>query len=163
MGDVVEFNMDALKKRITEQVQANFGMLIPQDKFTEMVNKEIKAFFEVDDLQLFASTERREEGGWSRHSFIENWKVKCTPFRLLVWMEVHKIIEKQLSATFNDPKFMAMTGYDNTAQTAQLSEEMDKKLQAMAPKMMADLIKNSFAAMVNQAKFEIMESLKRNI
>lgn len=158
---IVNFNMGDLKKRITEQVQANFGMLIPPDKFAEMVNTEVAAFFEVSDLTLFSRTERKEGSDWNRATYTEDWKIKATPFRVLIWLEVNKLISESLKAHFASEAFKVHIPYSyDQNQSTQLSDEMEARLVKMVPTFMAELMRNTFGSMVLRAKEEILQSIR---
>jgi hypothetical protein len=87
-------NMTDIKEKITEQVKVSFMNLIPEDKFKELVNAELKAFFE--DERQFLYTEE------NRNNYNASWRanLKMTPFRQMVWEEVHKLA----SAKFEEVK-----------------------------------------------------------
>jgi len=158
MAEVIKFNMDELKKRITEQTQASFGMLIPDDAFKDMVDKEIKAFFEVDSLNV--ATERTG-GGWGSHEKTD-FRIAASPFRFHVWCKCNELIGKKLKEIFDGPAFAAQLTYapDNMLE-GKLSEELEKKLQGMIPQMMAEMLRGAFAGIVQRAKSDILGSMPR--
>ena len=158
-NDVIQFNMDDLKKRVTASVVAGFGMLIPEAAFNEMVNKEIKAFFEDTSAQI--AFEQIRTGSYNNDTR-EQVKLFCTPFRLMVWKEMHKIIEKKIKEVFDSPEFKAQMVWDGNEQKASLSDEMEAQLVKMVPQMMAEMMRNTFGSMVMRAKEEVLKSIRPN-
>jgi len=47
-NEVVQFNMDDVKKRIEETIKASFVMMMPEDSWKALVNKEIYNFMQPD-------------------------------------------------------------------------------------------------------------------
>jgi hypothetical protein len=149
--DIAAFDPAALKKRVAETVQVQFGMLIPEAQFTEMVNREIRAFFEDDHLnhvEVFNNSYNSQ-----------SVKVRCTPFRVMVWDRVHEILKKKLSDIIFGEQYVAQIGY-NQEQRAQLSQEMEQVLERLVPKMMGEAMRTFFASMVTQAKHDIMNGIR---
>lgn len=157
-NDIVKFDMDDLKKRVTESAVANFGMLIPEDTFAAMVNKEIKAFFEETSMQIVF--EQINTGSY--HTPLrENTKLLCTPFRLMVWRQMLKIGHTKILAVFDSEAFKVNLAYSGTSEpVATLSAEMEAVLVKMVPQFMAEQMRNSFGSMVNQAKEEVLKSIR---
>jgi hypothetical protein len=158
-GNEITFNMDDLKKRVTASVVAGFGMLIPQEAFDEMVNKEIKAFFELNEWQV--AFENVKTGTYYNDTK-EQTKILCTPFRLMVWRELQKILAKKIEEVFKSPEFGSNISWDHEGQKATLSAEMEEILVKMVPRFMAEMLRNTFGSMVQQAKEEVLKSIRPN-
>jgi type II secretory ATPase GspE/PulE/Tfp pilus assembly ATPase PilB-like protein len=85
--DTALINMKDVKEKITEQVKVSFMNLIPPNKFKDLVDAELKAFFE--DERKFTMVDSKE----SSYGYNERWTLDTpmTPFRQMVWQEVRKL------------------------------------------------------------------------
>lgn len=79
------------QERVKNHIKDTFVSLIPEEQFAQMVNAEIKAFFEDPTEFIW------ESGGYNSP---EKLKAKITPFRQLVWRQVKAIVESELLKWF---------------------------------------------------------------
>jgi hypothetical protein len=149
MSDVI--NMESFKKRVTDTVIAQFGTLIPEEQFKSMVDKEISDFFEN-----------------SSASFVIDSSAKCTPFRLMVWKELHKLVHDKFSklifqsAEFHVNQTWGQSNFENGAKL-ELSEMLEKRLVENIPKMMAEMMRNTFGTVVMDIKRQISEDMRKGL
>ena len=167
MSDSTElkpFTPEQLQERITNTVRANFGMLVPDEQFNALVEKEINAFF--DEKTVF-EWEGKKVGYWNDAKLEQTTRVKMSPFRYQVWGEIRKQINDKISRVFMSPEFMAhiTQGWNmNNNQTidAVLSDMLNKKLEELAPKMAASMFQQMFVQAVDTAKMDIKNDLLSN-
>lgn len=150
-GDsVVEFDPNALKARVAETVQVAFGKLIPEDQWVQMVDKEVKAFFELEvELNYKEKTVYR-----SRGEDAERWEIRATmtPFRLMVWEQLQDLIGKKLRQQLESPGFSTDYVWDGQDKEYQLGDVLLAKLEEMGPKMASLLFQDMFARMAESMK-----------
>lgn len=102
------------KDVIRERILSAFMDLIPKEKIDELVELEIKAFFETDQLLTVTQTTievdnpKYEAGsyGYGNDKRIKRDAMvlgsKMTPFRQMVWATLHTALAPQLLAIIND-------------------------------------------------------------
>lgn len=118
------------KDVIRERILSAFMDLIPKEKIDELVEIEIKAFFETEQLLTVTQTTievdnpKYESGsyGYGNDKKIKRDALvlgsKMTPFRQLVWTTLHTELAPQLLAIIND---------ENSALKLDLQEWMYEK------------------------------------
>lgn len=118
------------KDVIRERILSAFMDLIPKEKIDELVELEIKAFFETEQLLTVTQTTievdnpKYEPGsyGYGNDKKIKRDALvlgsKMTPFRQLVWTTLHTALAPQLLAIIND---------ENSALKLDLQEWMHEK------------------------------------
>ena len=139
MSDIATFDPKALQKRVVDAIQTNFGMLIPQEKFDEMVSAAITEFFEQP-----AITEIREIE-YIVNPQADHWKqvrgtklvptVAIPPFKFMVWQEVHKLVAKELEAFFAREQNALKATIANTFSEASFKDLSDKNIMVISKKM----------------------------
>jgi|SRR5271170_380828 len=158
MADVI--NMETFKKRVSDTVVAQFGSLIPEEQFTAMVDKEIKAFFEVEALQTISP----KTDSWGHQTKEHELTTKCTPFRAIIWRQLFDLVAKRFEGIHHDLEFRVsqqwgVPGFENQAKI-ELSEELEKRLVAHTPKMMAELLRNIYGGVINDIKTQIANDMR---
>jgi hypothetical protein len=145
---------DNFKDSITKKVRDVFMDIIPDDKLSEMVSNEIKAFFE-DTNSSFIVTEV-SSSGWSNNKTLE-YKSSCTPFRLLIWKEVTSLVKSKVQALTESEALKAEVytaisndGYNEAVAT--LSEKWEAKLDTMVLDMAKEMFRGAFAQAVTAAR-----------
>ncbi len=161
----VVFDQAALRKRVTETVTASFGMMIPEDQWQSLVEREIKAYFEEPTDMVFVEGEAptMHWGNAVGQARRDAFKARMTPFRLLVWTAVTDHCHAHLQGLLGGEKFRAMmnTVYGNGDQTVevQMSEWMGKKLEQLAPKMAMHFFAQALVMATDEAKNRIRSEL----
>lgn len=106
MTDLAAFDPNALKKRVTDAIQTNFGMLVPAEKFQEMVDAAVMEFFERDVLWEFGEVSyviNPKEPSYNQRTGTKTMpKTGIPPFKMMVWNEVKKICEAELKRYFEN-------------------------------------------------------------
>lgn len=110
MTDITQFNMQDVQKRVSETIKANFAMLIPEEAFNHMCRAAIEEFMTQTD-RAYTILEKRETWGSSATSSIH---ATLTPFKILLWTEVHALVKEGLAKFLKEHK-----------------EELEKKISAM--------------------------------
>ncbi len=155
----IVFDQAALKQRITDSVQASFGMLIPAEQFKAMVDKEVKAYFEEDigfRVESVAS-------GWGRDSH-HDLVARMTSFRRAVFDAVSAQVKVLLEKELNGDRFRAIVaGQYGGGEAAELSTMLTAKLDDIAPKMASTMFRDLFAGAVCQAKADIQHLISERL
>jgi hypothetical protein len=164
MSEIKTFSPDQLQDRITETVRSQFGMLIPEEQFNELIKKEIKEFFETE---VAYDWEVRQVDNWSNHTRREKLKLNITPFRQQVWSEVRKLVDNHIQTTITTGDFetniISSINVDNESIVeTHLSAMLETKLQEIAPKMASAMFKDMFGQAVINAKAEIVSESQNN-
>ena len=141
------------KERVTNKVRDVFMELISEETLTELVNAEIKAFFEVESSTY---TSRSLGGYGNQREFVTS----CTPFRLIVWEEVRKQIQPKLQEVFDSDAWKTETFWVGNEQQTQINELLEKKLESMVTKMAASMFHNMFAQAVQGAKWDLQNDVQ---
>lgn len=141
-----EFN-----ERVTTKVREVFLDLLPADVFSEMVNKEVSAFFEEDAEFSILHGEPQSFGRSRTESKITS---KVTPFRLIVWESVNTMVREKIDEHLKSDKFRVDVTYNEFGQQQvdELNAFLDKKLEDFALRMAKNMFKDMFAAAVGQAQ-----------
>lgn len=105
----------SFQDKLRERILSQFVDLIPADKLNEMIQAEIKFFFETPDLLTVKPTQvevlnprydPKDHGRWGNEPKI---KIDClafgshmTPFRQMVWTCLHEHLRPQFEAALNN-------------------------------------------------------------
>ena len=146
------------KTKVSSRVRDIFMDLIPDDTLNEMVGKEIKAFFEAEN-QVYKVC---DEYGFGSTKKLETL---CSPFRLMVWNEVRKLVEPKMQEVFNSDEWKTETVWSNDTQMHELhiSELLDAKLGKAVTTMSKNLFRDMFGAAIKQAKLEATQDIEQRI
>jgi nitrate reductase beta subunit len=88
------------KANLAKQLREQAMGLIPEDVFSEMLEKEITSFFYTEQ-QVNVEEVDVYNGGWSKtKEGKQHWNV--TPFRQLVWTELAKLVSSRMQIFIND-------------------------------------------------------------
>lgn len=85
------------KTKVTELVVNSFGSLIPPETLQQLIDEQIKAFFEEPTSLQFSSVTH------SYSSHVTSLKAPMTPFRALVWTQVSTLVKKDLESYLMRP------------------------------------------------------------
>lgn len=155
---IAPFDPDALKKRVSETIQASFGALIPEATWQAMVEKEVKAFFEDPGAEWVVT---QINGSYQRDA-LHTLQTRMTPFRRLVWEKVQGLCKAKIEELLTDGTLRGYVNnysYDGKPVEVQLSEFLEKKLSELAPKMAETFFRGAFGVAVEQAKQEIRNEI----
>ena len=155
--DVVN-NAQAFKERVAESVRASFGMLIPEEDWQAMVDKEVKAFFEDTKTHFELIDKHNGYVGYGSASKKVLVAEGLTPFRVLVWEQLHKLVKPKITEYFNTHEDWMTCPEFETGQAA-LSDMLEKKLDDMVPL----LVKSMFKGLIHAAKNEMVSDLNNRI
>ena len=160
---IAPFDPDALKKRVSETIQASFGALIPESTWQAMVDKEVKAFFEEPGAEWIV--EKRGDGRWNSTDTITTLQSKMTPFRRMVWEKVQELCKAKIESLLNGDTLRGYvdnySGPDGRTTKVELSDYLEKKLVEIAPAMAVTFFRGAFGAAVEQAKQEIRTEISQ--
>lgn len=164
------YTPDDLKRRISDSVRATVGMLFPEEQWDVMIEKEIKAYFEdvAEAFEIVSVVEK--QNGYSGYSSTENVRHKLarkvTPFRAQVWRAISEQLNNKIDAFFQSDAWKVVINqmWDNDTQSletkAQLSAELDKKLEGLAPKLVGELFRAVFANGVQLCRNSLLDELR---
>lgn len=94
MSEITTFQQ--VQDKIKESVKVQFFNLLPDEAFQKLIQEEISAFFEVTDKEFTIKS-----GTYNSSSLVAS----ISPFRVLIWAEVKKIIEARLKLLLESPDF----------------------------------------------------------
>lgn len=165
-NNIETFDPNALKKRVQETIQASFGMMIPPEQFAKMVEEAVKEYFESPQLMELKETEyiiNPDAQSWNQRTGTKlRPAFMVSPFKYMVWVEVHKIaratldqylknkevaIKKQVEQAFDAPSIEHVANMT----TEVLAETMAKSQRAFALSQAFTLFRNNLSTMFNQA------------
>ncbi len=139
-------NMNDLKVKITDQVKISFFNLLPDDKFKELVDTEVKAFFEATSDEFTVAELRRN------NSYYQSDTMKLTtpisPFRAIVWAECHKQVIEKIKNMFGEQGIYVGSYWGNMGEEV---KTMSTKLEDMLKKQANELAATFFSQMFAQA------------
>ena len=100
--ELTEFDPKNLVQRLSDKIKESFVGLIPDEKWEEMVKKEVDAFF-TEETKLLVLDERKENPNdyWNRKT-VKQIKLGegVTPFRAIIWNlcieETYKAVEDEM-------------------------------------------------------------------
>ncbi|EKZ9178192.1 hypothetical protein RFA54_001648 [Vibrio vulnificus] len=96
-------NINDLKDKLSEQIKVSIFNMLPDDKIADLVEEEIKAFFEEPCAEYWAVTQQSGYGSDQRAKIM----ARVSPFRLIVWNQLSKHLERNLDELFGSPEFIA--------------------------------------------------------
>jgi hypothetical protein len=161
MAEITKFDGKDLEKRVTDTIQATFGMLIPDDVWESKVQAEILAFFE-EDIE-FSWSECYKKEGYSSSSKVQVLSTKITPFRQMEWAILQQMAEKRLNEAMCDPDFNVVSSWDSGTIKYSISEMLNTKLDELAPKMAKELFRDMFGSAVVSVKQAVVNDLKGHL
>jgi len=83
-NEVQKFDPSTLMQGVKDRIKATFVSLVPDDQWDQMVQKEIDAFFNVEQDLNFIEVNDYKDSYWNpKRSY--PIVTKMTPFRQLVW------------------------------------------------------------------------------
>jgi len=92
---LAKIDTNALRDRVAAQVTNSFGMLIPEEQFSAMVDAQIKAFFETPTTLTF------ERGGGYNSDTYTLKGAQVTMFQMMVWNLVRPMVQAKLQEYMN--------------------------------------------------------------
>jgi len=160
---VVQFNPEQLKARIAETVQSTFGMLIPQEQWEEMINKEVKAFFEhTKEWEWESKIHSYSSSNYHNpKEYRETLKIHVTPFRAEVWQAIREYLKSEIEKVLNNSNLKTNTTWDGSNKGIEefTSDYLNRKLEELAPSMAKAMMSNIFGEAVKEAKEQIRNEL----
>jgi hypothetical protein len=130
--EIEKFDPSTLMQGVKDRIKATFMSLIPDDKWGEMVDAEIKKFFELKDgLNEYHS----------RNS-------KTSHFTDVVFQVLTDECKKRCTEILNHPDFV--TNWSGNKET--VSETLKKRLVDNMPEIMASMMENMMANAIQQLK-----------
>lgn len=106
MSEIQKFDMAAVQQRIADSIKAQFAMLIPDEAFDQMTMTAITEFFNTEKNFEFKEIKRPNPNG-SWHSDVHVRFVleqALTPFKAMIWDEVHKIVTAKIKVWIDGEK-----------------------------------------------------------
>lgn len=162
-----------LEQRVSESVRATLGMLFPEDAWQEMIDREVKAFFETDidqyDIVPVHETKKVVDS-WNNardeKQLVGLRMVKgVTPFRALVWHHVSAQIMGRLNAHLTGPEWKTTFDryYENNSGElveGALGDRVEEALERLAPRLAKDLFRGVLVNAVCEARDSIARDIK---
>lgn len=160
--EVAVFDQEALKKRVTETIQTQFGMMIPEKEWTALVEKEVKAFFEAEGADLLIGEEREDirKTGYYAERVKTTVRCACSPFRAIVWDYLREITRTKVETLLQGEKLKSVISstwegeYEHVE--AELGTMLEKTLEGLIPEM----LKQMFRGIVGQGAEMIKEQIR---
>lgn len=152
--------------RLRDSVRAQLGLLIPEDQWDEYVQKEVAAFFTENSLFKIKEVRTKNSYGHDTGQVMESLECSVSPFRLMVWEEVHKIYKERIKDIFASPEFRdpvkVVWGTHSERITAELTEKQEAMLREAMPDMMVNVLKGMMGVAIQTAGRTLYESMTQN-
>lgn len=129
--DIQKFDPSTLMQGVKDRIKATFVSLIPDAQWEQMVNSEIKQFFEKRD-----------------RSYSHNNNSWRSEFTEVVWGVLSEECKKRAKAILDHPDFAI--NWDGNQQV--LSEKLREMLIAKMPEIMVSLMQNAVANTIQDLK-----------
>lgn len=137
-------NMNDLKVKITDQVKVSFFNLLPDDKFKELVDTEVKAFFEATSAE-FTVAEISTAGYYGRSDRLK-LTTPISPFRAIVWNECNKQVVDKIKGMFGENGIYVGNYWGKSGEpVAMLSPILESMLKTQATDLAATFFTSMFA------------------
>jgi ABC-type bacteriocin/lantibiotic exporter with double-glycine peptidase domain len=154
--------LKGIQEKIVNKVRTSFFELLPADKFSELVEKEMKAFFEVT-TEDFVIKEAVSENSYFRSDRLK-LVTPISPFRAIVWAECQNIVNKKLEGVFTEEGFYSLMQYDQYGpKKAELSEKLKEVLRSQAQELATTFFSSMFAQAFNSATPALISAVKDQI
>lgn len=128
-----KFDPSKLMEGVKDRIKSTFVSLIPDDKWEEMVDKEIKSFFEDKvSLEITKEQERRSDSFWEKDSFFIT-KTEQSPFQALVWRHCVEQTQVLLRKKFTTEYFEE----NYTPDTKEMKEGLKEVLVEIGPTLIS--------------------------
>lgn len=163
MANTEVLNMQGLKDKITEKVKTSFFELLPDDKFQELVDKEIQDFFSATTEQFSIAN---IDSSWNSTSYF--LKTPISPFRAIVWNQCQAMVASKLQHIFSDQGFYSIMNsmygtQNNLMETSKLSDALKELLKAQANELASHFFENMFAQAFNSVTPTLIETMRNSI
>lgn len=148
---------------VREKVRELFVSLIPEDQLSQMVQKEIDAFFSEPLSEFKVSA---YSGTFSRSQATLETKTACSPFRLIVWNECKKMLASHIEKFFRSEEW-AEEWTKEWGMYGAFEEKMAAGLKGtmrdMLPHMIAAQKKAEMDDIILKIKVDIQDRLKERL
>lgn len=148
MTDLV--TMKDVQDKIREQVKVSMFNLLPDEKVQELVEKEIAAYFDCCTENFFVPS--------NHHGSKLEIQAAVSPFRLLVWQQLNKVLSANLDKIFNSEEFIkrCIIGDATTGDIESAAMVRQEKIAlSMATLMFDSLISESLRRATYDTRSEI--------
>ncbi|MDA3856403.1 MAG: hypothetical protein PF569_09160 [Candidatus Woesearchaeota archaeon] len=155
-------NQQDLNTKIKEQVKETFFNLLPDEAFQELVEKEVKEFFEAT-ISTFKIKEIRDDCGWNGSHKGVDLETQVSPFRLMVWNETKKHINPKIEKIFKDEDLWGAVSDSWNPEGGILSAKLDQLLEEKTMMLAKSFFQNMFTESFLNSKYEIVQEVKDHI
>ncbi len=132
---VEKFDPSTLMQGVKDRIKAQFVSLIPDDQWEIMIQKEVNAFFNLE--QNITLSKQKEYAGYSASNVYQVMEVQQTPFRALVWEYCTEMTVKLLKEKINKEYFENTWSVDKF----NADEKIQNIIAEAAPMAMANFFK----------------------
>ncbi len=104
-NEIQNFDMTSVQKRVSDTIKANFAMMIPDEAFDAMCITAIHEFMETDvrmDVQRVGRSSSYNHGSGNSEEY--TFSMTLTPFKLMIWVEIQKIVAESLKTWIESNK-----------------------------------------------------------
>jgi len=144
-NQIEKFDPSKLMQGVKDRIKATFVSLIPDGEWDSMVQKEVEAFFNTEEILIFAEKDKYKEGQWHSTKFA-TLEIKQSPFRALVWEHCYQM-------TINVLKEKIDKDYFNNVWSPN-EETLDEKMKGFIKEAAPNAINMFFEkALFNQADY----------
>lgn len=162
---LVKFDMNDLKTRVTSSIQAQFGMLIPQEVFDGMVAEAINEFFHNTSTigVKKVSVPIKNTGYTTAYEEVLTLTETTTPFKLMVFQYLREMASKALDQYFASESEELQKNFDKVYESSdEFKSGVAKNVAAVISKA-AEIeqhraISNALALLKDQLRSSIYNS-----
>ncbi|CAH9016997.1 hypothetical protein VP150E351_P0139 [Vibrio phage 150E35-1] len=150
-------NMSDIQEKIKEQVKVMTFNLLPDDKFEELVKGEIDAFFdsEVSKYQVAKTSKSYTANEYELTTSV-------SPFRMMVWTELNKVLKGKLTEVLEEPAFVSACLIDEPT-TKGIQDEAMSRQERIAVSMAQMMFQNQIAEALRMASYDTQNDIHTSL
>lgn len=134
LANLNQFNMQDLQKRISESVQATFGMLMPEDAFKAMTEKAVHDYFHKEQTFGLREVTHPDDIGkqpWQQNK-ITVLNNRLTMFELQVYKVLTPLVEAELTKWLKENEDAAAKAMKESLEGPEVSIPLNKGIAQVA-------------------------------
>lgn len=143
MNDVVKFDTNALKTRISERIRGNFIELIPDEAFDALVTAEIKDFTSIQNRSGYSSNDRYSD------------------LQKMIKDELRDRYRALIKQKFDDPEFFKQV-WNQECQGESVEGIIGDNINKFIEENAGVLLMNMFKPMISQLMFNVRNQIASN-
>jgi hypothetical protein len=150
-NEIEKFDPSTLMQGVKDRIKSTFVSLIPEDKWEELVQKEIDSFFNQEQL-ITMSTKTVSNSVWDSSQYATK-EIKQTPFRSLIYEMCYEKTIDLIKKKLTDEWF----GNEWPITEENMNENLKKVIAESAPAAMLKFFESISFMHANQLRNDIQQ------